>query len=88
MFSVVVLPAPLGPRNPKISPSFTLKLIPSTALTFLSKILVSSLTSMVLILFVPYLVTDIQKDKNLLYIGNSVWVWGLKINPLAHIVWC
>ena len=55
MLSVVVLPAPLGPRNPRISPSFTLKLMPSTALTVLSKILVSSLTSMVLILFKPHI---------------------------------
>jgi len=53
MLSVVVLPAPLGPRNPRISPSSTLKLIPSTALTSLSKILVSALTSMVLTLFRP-----------------------------------
>lgn len=53
MFNVVVLPAPLGPRNPRISPSSTLKLMPSTALTVLSKILVSSLTSMVLTLFRP-----------------------------------
>ncbi len=30
---VVVLPAPLGPRRPKISPSPTEKLTPSTALT-------------------------------------------------------
>ena len=53
MFSVVVLPAPLGPRKPKISPFFTLKLMPPTALIFPSKILVNSLTSMVLILFKP-----------------------------------
>jgi hypothetical protein len=30
---VVVLPAPLGPRRPKISPGRTLKVTPSTALT-------------------------------------------------------
>ena len=30
-FTVVVLPAPLAPRNPKISPGATLKLMPSTA---------------------------------------------------------
>jgi len=29
---VVVLPAPLGPRSPKISPGATSKLTPSTAL--------------------------------------------------------
>jgi hypothetical protein len=31
MFIVVVLPAPLGPRKPKISPGETLKLMLSTA---------------------------------------------------------
>ncbi len=31
--TVVVLPAPLGPRNPKISPRFTWKETPSTART-------------------------------------------------------
>jgi hypothetical protein len=32
---VVVLPAPLGPRNPKISPAFTSKEMPRTASTIL-----------------------------------------------------
>ena len=32
-FNVVVLPAPLGPRNPTISPGLIEKLTPSTALT-------------------------------------------------------
>jgi len=64
MFRVVVLPAPLGPRKPKISPFFTVKLMPSTALTFPSKTLVSSWTSMVLIfLQASILVTGIQKIK-------------------------
>jgi hypothetical protein len=31
---VVVLPVPLWPRYPKISPSATLKLLPSTARTY------------------------------------------------------
>ena len=31
---VVVLPAPFGPRKPKISPRFTVKLTPRTASTF------------------------------------------------------
>jgi hypothetical protein len=31
IFMVEVFPAPLGPRNPKTSPFFTVKLIPSTA---------------------------------------------------------
>ncbi len=31
--SVVVLPAPLGPRRPKISPSLISRVTPSTALT-------------------------------------------------------
>ena len=30
---VVVFPAPFGPRSPKISPLFTLKLVPLTAST-------------------------------------------------------
>ena len=33
MRSVVVLPAPFGPRRPVISPSRAVKLTPSTALT-------------------------------------------------------
>jgi hypothetical protein len=32
IFIVVVLPAPLGPRNPNISPSSTVKLTLSTAI--------------------------------------------------------
>ena len=31
IFIVVVFPAPFGPRKPSISPSLTVKLIPSTA---------------------------------------------------------
>ena len=33
MLAVVVLPAPLGPSRPKISPSQTFRLRPSTAFT-------------------------------------------------------
>ena len=33
MLAVVVLPAPLGPSSPKISPSATVRLSPSTAVT-------------------------------------------------------
>jgi len=33
IFIVVVLPAPFGPRNPKISPFFTVKWMPATAIT-------------------------------------------------------
>jgi len=51
MFKVVVLPAPLGPKNPRISPFFTLKLMPFTAFTVPSKIFVKPFTSIVLILF-------------------------------------
>jgi hypothetical protein len=49
MFRVVVLPAPLGPRKPKISPCFTLKHILLTAFTLPLKTFVNSLTSMVFI---------------------------------------
>jgi hypothetical protein len=64
MLRVVVLPAPLGPRKPSISPFFTVKLMSSTALAVPSKILVSFWTSMVLIFFqAPHLVTDILKIK-------------------------
>src|SRR5262245_54730376 len=43
--SVVVLPAPLGPSNPKISPSYTSKLTPFTAVS-VSYCLTKSLTEM------------------------------------------
>src|SRR5579875_943808 len=39
---VVLFPAPFGPRNPKISPSKTVKETPSTALVFPSKLFVRS----------------------------------------------
>ena len=63
MFSVVVLPAPLGPRKPKISPWFTVKLMPSTALMLLSKTFVSSLTSIVFIFYSAIILYS--EDKNL-----------------------
>lgn len=44
---VVLLPAPLGPRNPNISPLLTEKDIPSTALMSGSKILKRSFTSII-----------------------------------------
>ena len=48
MFRVVVLPAPLGPRKPRISPFWTLNGTPSTARISLLKIFVKALTSMML----------------------------------------
>jgi hypothetical protein len=49
MFSVVVLPAPFGPKKPKISPFFTVKLMPLTALTVPLYVFLRSVTSMALI---------------------------------------
>jgi hypothetical protein len=45
IFMVVVLPAPFGPRNPKTSPFFTEKAIPSTAMV-LPKVFFKSFASM------------------------------------------
>jgi hypothetical protein len=50
MFNVVVLPAPFGPKKPKILPVSTVKLMPSTALTLPLKTLVRALT---LMMFIP-----------------------------------
>ena len=44
---VVVLPAPVGPNKTKNSPSFTVKVMLSKALTVLSKILVTPWSSTV-----------------------------------------
>src|SRR3972149_10478338 len=46
MFIVVVFPAPLGPRKPKISPCLTLKLTWSTAFSWWLKIFVNPSTLM------------------------------------------
>lgn len=56
-FGVVVLPAPLAPRNPEISPFSAAKLMPSTALILLSKTLVRAFASMMLILVAPFVLT-------------------------------
>jgi hypothetical protein len=47
---VVVLPAPFGPRNPKISPSLTSKSIASTALTSPGKTLVKAVAWIIFIM--------------------------------------
>ena len=46
MLMVVVFPAPLGPRKPKISPWLTLKFMWSTAVRVLLKTLVNPSTFM------------------------------------------
>src|SRR3954463_16439487 len=76
IWMVVVLPAPLGPRNAKISPAFTSKVTPATAVTS-PKFLTRSWT-----LIMPGSTTKMDTSRRVVIeVGDTHWASGVVGGP-------